>query len=109
MSAELAVLRLSWNLPLQLDGHMDYKTSCQEYKDCPGACQDQACKDLCALKTCYYYHCDTYKNCWDACADQGCRDQCSYKGCSYGLTDGLQGAIAKVGMVNQPLQCPENL
>ncbi len=35
---------------------------CQEYKDCPGNCQnDQGCKDACALKNCYYYHCDNYR------------------------------------------------
>ena len=82
---------------LQLDDHLDYKTTCQEYKDCPLQCQDQACKDQCLLKTCYYYHCSTYKTCFDACLDnQACQAQCSYKGCDYGLLNNLQGQLDQV-------------
>ena len=81
---------------MQLDNHLDYKTTCQEYKDCPSQCQDQACKDQCLLKTCYYYHCSTYKTCWDACADQACQAQCSYKGCDYGLLNNIQSQIDQV-------------
>ncbi|CAL5220024.1 g1970 [Coccomyxa viridis] len=77
-----------------LDDHLDYKTTCQEYKDCPSQCQDQACKDRCLLKTCYYYHCSTYKTCWDACFDnKDCQAQCSYKGCDYGLINNIQGQL----------------
>ena len=82
---------------LQLDDHLDYKTTCQEYKDCPVQCQDQACKDQCLLKTCYYYHCSTYKTCFDACLDnQACQARCSYKGCDYGLLNNLQGQLDQV-------------
>ena len=87
---------------MQLDNHFDYKTSCQEYTDCPLQCQDQTCKDQCLLKTCYYYHCSSYKTCFDACADQTCRDQCSYKGCDYGLTNNIQGQIDQVGIGASP-------
>ena len=82
---------------VQLDDHLGYKTTCQEYKDCPLQCQDQACKDRCLLKTCYYYHCSTYKTCFDACFDkQDCQAQCSYKGCDYGLLNNIQGQLDQV-------------